>query len=455
MNESILWYLSFLSLVGLWWIIAWRSGPRVAIGVVALMATLVAAWCKLVIVGGMHFFVRDAAILTCLACYCIHPQATFPWRLGWLDLVALSWVILHGVSDGLNENWSWIHFGRSYVEWAAPYLAARLAFQDWDEVGELVSWGALAGGILGSVAMVEAVFAIHPWEWLFGFRPDENFGRESIRWGLYRPWGPTAHAIYFGFIQLLLLPWSGIAAAQVFRRERSPLWLASFILAMLGILASLSRGPILGALLAIGVILFFAYPKWRIALGVVAVLGLGMAFLMSDKLMEIADRSAESSTTARPGQMIEVDGIRVAYSGSKTRFVIFSLYRRAINVAGWTGYGSARTSVFPPQVPMGTDDRVTWEKVRFVDNCYVLMTLRFGWLGGILFFLLVVIAVYSWGRVAISYDPPAGANWLAAALIAAGFVMCTVWLAHDYKFLVFWLIGSASGPLTRLNESYR
>lgn len=443
-NLTLVWWVSILIPLCLWWAIASVKGPRIAIGIVGILIVCCASWSQRSF-QGLPLYARDVAYYVCLISYCFHPKSTYPWRLNFLDATLLTLLFVHVLSDGLHDGWNWRHAVRAYGEWCAPYLAARLAFQRWDEIEKLIPVGAAVAALLGLDAILESWFAFHPWEWIYGLRPDENFGRLTMRWGLYRPWGPTAHAIYFGAVQLAVLPWAALAAWQAWHRKRPSIWLFPVVLSGAGIFCTVSRGPLLAAAMMGMIVLFILKSRLRIPIGL-AVIGLLLLVLWKwDAVSEIADTTGTVSNGRPRGQMIEVDGKRIEYSGSKTRWVIFSLYRRAMWVAGWTGYGTEATEVFPPRVPMGTSDRDTWSRVRFVDNSFVLMTLRFGWLGVTAMGLLFVLAATRWWVRGIHGDfGSVPAAWFAAVILCNAFLLMTVWLAPDFKYFIFWWIGTAS-----------
>ena len=451
MSPFLPWVISIAGLVLLWLWIAYRSGPHAAMGITVLVATLIPTWsvCE---IAGLNVYVRDIASLICLGLYCFHPRSTYPIRLGILDCLMLVWLTLHIISDGRNDSWSWTLFVRAYAEWGVPYIAARLAFSDEDAVEKMMPWGAGVAAFLGLYAIGESLTGLHPYEWIFDHRPDENFARDSVRWGLRRPWGPTAHAIYFGFVQVILAPWAWMMTVRAYRAKASFVWIGAAALSTAGIFFSVSRAPLMGIVLLLLVALAILIKQSRIPLGIAMGLVLIAGVIKHEEVIRWLEQSGESSTNARKGQMIMVDGKQVEYSGTMTRVYLFSIYKRAISVAGFTGFGTQRTSVFPPRIPMGAEDQKTWELVRFVDNSYVLMTLRFGWLAGILLATLGVMTTFTWARlahVARETDVKVMAAMLAGTMVASMFVLFTVWLAHDFSYLIFWLFGTASGTVPR------
>ncbi len=78
---------------------------------------------------------------------------------------------------------------------------------------------------------------------------------------------------------------------------------------------------------------------------------------------------------------ILVNGQQVEYNGTVHRLLIWKVYLRVMRRAGFLGFGTDRTTGFPVRVPFGPEDKQTLEFLRFVDNAYILMDLRFGILG--------------------------------------------------------------------------
>jgi hypothetical protein len=441
------WLGTIAAIILLWLVASILRTPQFAMGLVVLSLTLVPSWCSAEFLR-LPFFAHIAGTIFCLGMYCLHPKATFPIKLGIIDYCALSFLAIHVVSDTLIEGWSWVYLLRAYGEWAVPYLAGRLAFQRWSDVEQLVPFGVGAATILGLNSIFESISGIHPFEWLHGERPYENMARDTTRWGLYRAWGTRAHPIYFGTIQLMLMPWTAYAAVKAIRNQWSIGWVAALLINIVGILATGSRAPVVAVPLAMFVGIFFTIPKARVPLSVLA-LGFSVALIIFMPTVEaLLKKSEKTEITKKHSVKIVLDEEQVEYSSYMSRWYAFKLYFPAAVRGGLFGHGTTATRDFPPQVGIRIEDQKTMKYLRFVDNSYLLVALRFGLVG---FLLFTVIAISSLVRIFVRANQPGPdsallalctASCMAALLVVIG----TVWLAPDYQFHLFALFGLCSVP---------
>jgi O-Antigen ligase len=450
-------WLGTILVIGVIWLIASiKVSPQFAIGLTVIMLMLVPAWSNVEFLR-LPFYISHAATILCLCMYCVHPKATFPIRLGIVDYFGLTFMATHLISDTLVEGWNWAFLLRTYAEWACPYIAGRLAFQKWADVEKLIPFAVGAATILGIDSALESLTGIHPFEWLHGWRPDENFGRDTARWGLIRSWGTRSHAIYFGNVQLMLLAWTGYAAYKALMRQWSPYAIVPFVISCLGIFCTVSRAPILGIGVFIAIAVFLLVPRMRmptVVLTVVLLLGVVLFWPTVEKLM---NRTGRISTNRLQGPLIKQGGEYVEYSGSMTRWHEFKLYYPAVIRGGLFGYGSTATQDFPPRVGVQIEDVKALKHWKFVDNSYLLIGLRFGWVGLISFIGLGLsaflrLSFMGWNKFE---DRNIMAAMQASALGAMLLVVGTVWLAPDYQFVFFWLIGTATAATPLQVESGR
>jgi O-Antigen ligase len=458
------WLGTILVIAVIWLIASIKVSPQFATGLAVIVLMLVPAWCNVEFLR-LPFYVSHAATIVCLCMYCVHPKATFPLRLGIVDYFGLMFLATHLISDTLVEGWSWVFLLRAYTEWACPYIAGRLAFQKWSDVEKLVPFAVGAATILGIDSALESLTAVHPFEWIHGWRPDENFGRDTARWGLIRSWGTRSHAIYFGNVQLMLMAWSGYAAYKAIKRQWPAYAIIPFIVSCFGIFFTASRAPILGIGAFLAISTFFIVPKMRLPTAFsMAVLLIGVVVFWPTVKM-VMNKTGRISTNRLQGPLIKQGGEYVEYSGSMTRWHEFQLYSPAVLKGGLFGYGSTATQDFPPRVGVQIEDVKALKHWKFVDNSYLLIALRFGWMGLISFVGLCLsaflrLSFMTWNK---GENRDVMVAMLASALGAMLLVVGTVWLAPDYQFVFFWLLGSASStrPLqvmtsrSRANSSNR
>jgi hypothetical protein len=455
------WLITFLALCSAWLAIAWRFGPQHAVGAVVLVACAVPTWCQQDLFG-LPLDVRVASTIFALVAYCFHPRATFPWRLGWIDACMLLLLAVHALSDAKNSGWQWTTPLRIYGEWCVPYLAGRLALHNLDTLPLLAPIGTTVALLLAAGSIVESTTTLHPWEWFYGERFYDGISRNAHRWGLLRAWGCCGHPIYFGVLQLLFLPWL-LRAWYAARGSSAAMW--AWLLPMVGILGivgSGSRGPVLAAVGLLAMSAAALMPRTRPYFAVAIALLLGASIAYREQVLDALRHSIGEAQRVAEGPRIEADspdGAEAEWSrserprmtsGTQNRLDILRVYARAVARAGWLGFGTESVTGFPISVPLGPDDVSALKENKYVDNEYLLLTLRFGWIGGTLFAIALVLSIASWlhrSRVASWNDRP-WCVFVGSAIAATAACLMTVWMPHDIGFpLLFWM-GAGSAQFT-------
>jgi hypothetical protein len=336
---------------------------------------------------------------------------------------------------------------RLYAEWFAPYVAGRLAFQSSVVPESLWKMLAIASVAIGALAIVESFTGFKLFEFFAGERPEEGFWRDTARWGLLRAYGPTMHPIYFGGLQLLLLAWPAYGVAQAIRGRAFYGWIFVPIIPVLGVFATGSRAPILGLFFFVVTVAFFLVQRSRIPIMVSAVL---LVALASMNFYWIVERLEDWSGESRSAQFsrVTVDGEKVASSGTRSRLILLDVYRIAISRSGVLGYGTIATSGFPINVPISGQEVSTLKQIKFIDNTYVLMTLRFGYAGVMCFLVACLASLWQFFWIARSQSRRSIhflCATLAASLTAIYFLIATVWLPTDISYPMLWTMGISSG----------
>jgi hypothetical protein len=368
--------------------------------------------------------------------------------LGIIDLLGLALLGVHVASDWLNDGIEWTVPLRAYGEWAVPYLAGRLAIQRIDDARGLLPVVLVVSLILGILSAVETLTGVNLHELAFGDRPVDQFPRDASRLGWKRAFGPTMHPIYFGTLQVLLFGWTLYAASRARRRRGPRWWRATPWIAAAGVFFTISRAP----LLAIGVILygtaFLTAPRFRsILTAVLVVAAIGAIAARQPLLDAIHLWGGDRPIVKKTARTITIGDEERPVSSVMTRVYFFEVYGLAMRRAGWLGFGTERTTGFPPRVPIGPQHAETLEQVWTVDNAYILLVLRFGYAGCTVFsaFLAAALCKLAW-RGGQPLVP--GQSYLAsaaAALFAGLLLLSTVWMPHDFGFWLLWSIGAASG----------
>lgn len=445
------WYASVAVLGGLCLWLYTRVGPRQAVAAAALLSLLVPQWVRWDVYSGVWINVPTAVTVLVLALYSFHPQATFDFRLRPCDWAILAMIGVHIASDIVNDGFSVSILLRAYGEWFMPYVAGRLAFQRIEDVHWALPLAAGVALLLMFQGVVETVLSLRPnvFELLsLKERPVEpgiaSNAANASRWGFKRAYGPLMHSLYFGVVQVILMPWLLYAGQLVMRkRNDDPAgkgWLWAIPVTAVGVASSLSRGPFL----AIGALVYAMYwvlaPRNRFVLGVIGVVAILAAIVVSGPLLEQLDvLTGEdlAGTTTKSG-----DG-EVKFTSTSARKLLFQVYGYPMKLAGVLGFGTESCSTFPPRVPLNQEVG----RVKAVDNAYILFTLRFGYLGLLLFVVINLTAAWQFLSLA---DAATGdlRVWLAAmaAMVVTTMLMfMLVWMPQDIGYLYLFSLGASSG----------
>lgn len=428
----------------LWLYVARRKGPDIAVGAVAIVASVIPNWCH-IRVGELPIEARLAGTIFGLGAYLLHPKSTYPLRLGWIDGVMIGLMLLNLLSDSINDGFRFGILVRMYGEWLVPYFAGRLAFQNSRSLKDLAPFGVIAAVVMGMLGVFEALTAIHPWELIYGQRTDAQVPRVMIRWGLQRAWGPCEHPIYFGIAQLLYLPWVLCAWHSRESSARVRLTRALSFLGPLGVVSTVSRAPMLALTIFPCVWSFVTMRRMRIVFVVLTSLTIIGGVFSKDYLLQSLHKFGGEKFDGT-GRTIIVDGNKVEKTSVMTRYYLLQVYRRAAVRAGLIGFGTESVSGFPIRVPVGPEDSSALRSVWAIDNTYLLLTLRFGWFAGIAFFAALILTGFAWIRRS-HYFPPEQASqciYFGAAVFAVSLGLFTVWMPQEIGFPLLLLMGGAS-----------
>jgi hypothetical protein len=204
--------------------------------------------------------------------------------------------------------------------------------------------------------------------------------------------------------------------------------------------------------LALGVSLYvtavITKPAYRKVLWVIVFISLVAGVIGWKSILDGLHRwSGELQSKRRPPPMIVIDDQQHVYSGTLTRVYLFDVYGLAMRRAGWLGFGTERTTGFPVNVPVGQQHTETLKRLPWIDNAYILLILRFGYLGVTIFVCLGSAAVASY--IAMVNRPLARGivfcASMAGGLLATMLLLMTVWMPHDFGFWYLWTVGAASG----------
>ena len=81
-----------------------------------------------------------------------------------------------------------------------------------------------------------------------------------------------------------------------------------------------------------------------------------------------------------------------------------------------------------------------------VDNAYILLTLRFGWVGGVCLVILFLTAIATGMSVYFERSDQLFPGVVACLLmVVAGFSLLLVFMSYDFGLPLLWTIGVLSG----------
>jgi len=175
------------------------------------------------------------------------------------------------------------------------------------------------------------------------------------------------------------------------------------------------------------------------------------------QLIEMIENAGGEKLDPTRNQMV-VDGKSVISSSARVRIYLFDYYATALRRAGLFGYGSAATAEFPPNVPAGGNfDLSAMKNLKWIDNQYLLFTLRFGYLGVACW--VFALACTAWNFFAMSSRCPIDLKWFcacsASAIVGVMFIQMTVWMPQDYGFYLIWLMGGSAGLMSAVLKKKR
>lgn len=440
-----MWYLCLLILIGICaWQAYWR-GPNMAVGTTVFLTLLFPAWFSIDFFG-LPLNMQTAATIAALGFYCIHRESAFRTRLIVTDFAGIALVATHLVSDWNADGFSWLVFLRAYGEWIVPYLAGRVAIQSWEDGRRLAPLAVVLCLVFAALALVESIVKVNVFELLVGIRPVEGTPRDLTRWGIRRAYGTTMNPIFFGNLVVMLLPWATLAAAVAYRKSASRWLFAGPPLACIAIVCSGSRAPLLAIVPAALIAAWVVWPDWRRVLlaGVGGVLLVGLIF---HQQIWAGLNKYSAKYPDLPPPKITVAGEQVPYTGTMHRFYLIRVYSTAMRRAGGIGFGTERTTGFPPRVPVGPEHVETLKRLWCIDNFYVLFTLRFGYAGVACFLLMTLSAFFALLGLSRqdSFRRRVMCGGLAGGILAILLVLGTVWMPYDFGFFFMWTIGAAAG----------
>jgi hypothetical protein len=436
-----MYWALLLTLLGLLCGGSYLYGPRYSIGAVSLLSLLVPTWLQTTLFG-LPFDIRMVVAIASLVVVLIYHKEFFrtgllPWGMYFGDLAVIGIAIVQCLSDWAAGGAIPIVALRSYGEWCIPYFVGRFAVATYGDAKALTHVAVLVSSLLAGTALFESVSGINLYEVGVGPRPTELAPRDDQRFGFKRAFGPVRHPIFLGAVLLLLLPWQMGFATDDSSGSRNVARWAAPLLGAAGICSTVSRAPVLCVGLMLLVIAFLAFRKLRTPiLAVVACCALFLGIFWQQSFGTFIRLSNE--VRSQTFNSVTIDGETLPYSSTMSRIYVFQLFRPALMQTGLLGFGTERVTGFPVNVPVKPENRDALEKLKTIENTYLLLVLRLGWLGLIAFTTASVYFVVAAGLVSMA-DKSTGEFMFSASWVGVMgsmlFLMITVWMPHDYGFL--------------------
>ncbi len=325
--------------------------------------------------------------------------------------------------------------------WALPYFLGRFFLGSASELQGALRPFCKAMVGLSAFAMFESVTKLHLVNKALGKVYGVLEQGEGYRMGLKRAQGMTDHPIFFGMMLVLFLPWAMTAAGLAKSGRDTPRWWKAVPWLMGGALfGTVSRGPQISALATVYVATFFARPKWRVAMALLAIVG-GTAVYTGRELVMDQLQKAIAEEDEEP-IYVNIDGEEELYTGTRHRVLLFKVYAEALANAGLFGYGLQMTGI-------DLEESLA-QRFGSIDSTYVMFYLQRGYSGVVPFVLLELCTLVQLGGVAWKGRGPvaglAGAMFGAMAAVDVG--LFTSWFAPDFGTVWLFLAGFAANLAT-------
>ena len=436
------WVLAVVLIAFVWLYLLIRKGPAAAVGAAMVLSFAFPVWIKTDI-GGLPINIRTAVACITMLGYALHPQGKILSPLTLLDASIGLMFLTHVAADSLTTGLTAVLPFRAYGEWVLPFVAGRFAVRHRDDRKWVAAWVVGLILFLGVTSCIESLTNVNPFEFVFGNRPTELASRKAMRFGFKRAFGPTMHPIFFGMMISVLMPWLICLWQSSESRRLRGLTVIAGVIALVGTVFTGSRTPVITTLVAAILALALQFKAFRWPLGVSLVLAVcGVAAFPN----EVTDAVSRWTGGGDKPRLIEIDGKAVVTSSSRSRLHVLGIYSEALINAGPFGYGTQATTGFPLRIPRMEGTFKSANLFEMVDNGYILLTLRFGWVGGACLVILFLTAI-STGMSLCFERPDQLFPGVAACLllVVAGFSLLLVFMNYDFGLPLLWTIGVLSG----------
>ena len=434
-----------------------RHGKQYALGAGMVASLLSGTWFEIEILG-TPINVTMATAIILLSVYTLHSWRSIFKTINLLDVVLAAMVIWHFFVDVYYGGEPFAIAAQAYGAWMLPYAAGRYTFLHPGSLTKLSPMFVGVACIISLAAIYESFTSTNLLELIFASIDDEVRRPSVPRYEiLYRAVGPVRHPIFLGIVLVLMIPWGLALLERTERCSSQQGWaLLAVLILILGVAATVSRGPMLEILIAIAFAMNirFVWLRW-ITLPSAVICTLMFIALPTQSTAWL--EKATGDNTYR--NIIQVDGQAEIYSSTRGRLFVNRLYGPAFKSAGLIGYGTDRISGDHPDLPYPAEYREVYSKLNAIDNSWLLLGLRFGWIGVALFAMLFTITIATLIQMiptSSTYLFPNGQIFIiafAAILFATGLEILTVFWAYDFSFWILFHIGVVAGLRVNIKTS--
>ena len=347
---------------------------RPVYGLLLYLATL--AWYPsflTVSVGTIDFTVRRIVILGILAKLILQPDAMRRFRIIRLDkgvIVLFAAQLVSGAFKATSLMALLENRAGAVFDMVLPYFAVRILINTREQYVQLLKGVLVIAGPLAIAGLYECVTGSNPLGFLRAYGTMESGGMSSVaaqRFGLFRAAIGFSHSIMYGLFFAMLGPTCAGLLRNV--RDKTAYGIGLALMAV-GVLASVSSGPVLGALLALLFILFFPWRRhWRVAVTVIVLMCASVEIISNRHFYDVLGDFTFSSQTA----------------WYRSRLISVALFEGGMSGHWLTGFGYGIDPGWGPQI----DGRLHTDTV----NEYILMLHEFGLMALVPYLIMNIAAV--------------------------------------------------------------
>lgn len=306
------------------------------------------------------------------------------WRLRFADLLAIGLVGCNIISYYNNNPFTPYAPIMFVFTGLSSYFLGRLYLRDTEDVYPMLQCHSVAITLIAGAAVVESLTHYSFIYRIFGLNLNEvaRYGLMRARLGMSHPLGLVA-------VQTMLMG-PCFEAARWGREGMGPRWWRRMpLIAMGGVMASVSRASVQCIMLVLIGGVFIKRPTFRIPIVVATLAIMAIAYINQEALLELLDRY-ENSGGGVVGKVL-IDGQEQVYSSARHRFLLYDVYRDKMTQAGAFGFDRKWVGTVPAHLAVFNS----------VDHCYIMQRLMRGWVGISLLDLLLVITIIGGARFAI------------------------------------------------------